>query len=383
MNARGPLSQDAIIRYGVQICALVQYLHSAEAVPILHLDLQPRNLLVCHGQVKLLDFDHSCTLTAANEAGERYGTEGFIAPEQRNGGYLDIRTDIYQIGALLAYLAAGGTQKGGLSASVPGRLGAVIRRCLRREAGQRYGSALELEEALAGLCFNTECPRQLRSPSLTIALVGARRGAGVTHIAIGLAAWLNRNGRPALYVERNRSGDVTAMGERLGVTADSYGILNVLGLPMKPRYGGAVRLDECDYPVVLQDCGTDAAAAAEIRPSAILAVCGGKWWDEPCLSELLERLGAAEREFPAGQEAAEPAILINHMVPGALRRPREWRGSRSLQVPEFPDPFHPDERASSFYESVMSGYLREEERKRRWRIFGRGSAPRGSRGSSA
>ena len=60
---RGPLNQDEAVAYGIQICGLVHYLHSAEDIPILYLDLQPGNLLVCHGQVKLLDFDHSDTLT--------------------------------------------------------------------------------------------------------------------------------------------------------------------------------------------------------------------------------------------------------------------------------------------------------------------------------
>ena len=49
VEERGHLSQEAVIRCGIQICSLVHYLHSAEEVPILYLDLQPRNLLLCHG----------------------------------------------------------------------------------------------------------------------------------------------------------------------------------------------------------------------------------------------------------------------------------------------------------------------------------------------
>ena len=59
IREKGHLNQDTVIRYGIQICDLVQYLHSAEQIPILYLDLQPKNLLVCHEQVKLLDFDHA------------------------------------------------------------------------------------------------------------------------------------------------------------------------------------------------------------------------------------------------------------------------------------------------------------------------------------
>ena len=394
VQARGPLNQDAVIRYGIQICGLVQYLHSAETIPILYLDLQPRNLLVCHGQVKLLDFDHSDTLTAANAAAERYGTEGFAAPEQREGGYLDVRTDVYQIGAVLSYMAAGEARKEGLSTPVPGELGAIIRRCLNHDVRMRYASAEEVGEALGNLHSNTECLRQSRSPSLTIILSAARPGAGVTHIAIGLAVWLNRHGYPALYEEHNRSGDVRAMGERLGIPADSYGIHTIMKLPMKPRYGKAVRLSESRYPFVVKDYGAElleaARAAASNREAGgktvLLAVCGGKWWDGPELAGIMEKL----REMNAAQPAERLArqqdgvlFLFNHAVSGALRGPSLRDRTRFRQAPYFPDPFHPDQKAESFYEAVMADYLKEEGRKGRWDLFTERRIPWRSRGSSA
>ena len=394
VHARGPLNRDAVIRYGIQICGLVQYLHSAETIPILYLDLQPRNLLICHGQVKLLDFDHSDTLTGANEAAERYGTIGFAAPEQREGGYLDVRTDVYQIGAVLSYMAAGEVQREGLSASVPGGLGAIIRRCLSHDAGLRYGSAEEVGEALGGLHSNTECLRQSHLPSLTIALASVRPGAGVTHIAIGLAAWLNRHGHTALYEERNRSGDVRAMGKRLGVPADSYGIHTIMKLPMKPRYGEAVRLKESFYPVIVRDYGDGLAEAAEAsaagredgRRTLLLAVCGGKWWDGPELAGILKKLQDAVSASPAARPNRMTAdgglvLLFNHAVWGALRQPARMGQARILQAPYFPDPFHPDQRAETFYAALMAGYLKEE-RKRRWDLFTGRKIPWWNRGSS-
>ncbi len=386
VSSRGPLNQDTVIRYGIQICGLVQYLHSAETIPILYLDLQPRNLLVCHGQVKLLDFDHSDTLTRANETEERYGTEGFTAPEQRDGGYLDIRTDIYQIGAVLAYMAAGEAQRQGLAAPVPGELGAIIRKCLQRDPDLRFESAAEVGEALGGLLSNTECFSQSQSPSLTIALAGTRPGAGVTHIAVGLAVWLNRHGYPALYEEWNRSGDVRAMGERLGIPADTYGIHTIMKLPMKPRYGGAVRLEGSTYPYVVKDYGTElprAAADADAgreagRRTVLLAVCGGKWWDEGSLSGIQELLLPVCR----GISADDLLLLFNHVVPGAVRQPAWQRKVRFCQAPYFPDPFHLDGEAEAFYMALTAGFLREEEQKGRRHLFSGRKTSRGNRGLS-
>ena len=41
-----------------------------------------------------------------------YGTKGFAAPEQYEGGTLDERTDIYAIGALLYYMGTGHAPEG-------------------------------------------------------------------------------------------------------------------------------------------------------------------------------------------------------------------------------------------------------------------------------
>ncbi len=391
VQSRGPLNQDAVIRYGIQICGLVQYLHSAETIPILYLDLQPRNLLVCHGQVKLLDFDRSDTLMEANEVEERYGTEGFVAPEQRNGGYLDVRTDVYQIGAILAYMSVGAPQAEGSGMTLPGELGSIIRRCRQADPDRRYASADEVAEALGGLRYGANGQRLIQIPSLTIALASARAGAGTTHIAIGLACWLNRQGYPALYEEKNRSGDVRAMGERLGISADSYGIYTIRKLPMMPRYGDAVQLAAHAYPTVVSDYGTEITEAAGAVSAAreaggkavLLIVCGGKWWDGSSietLSALLSDAGIGAEEGGRGGLI----LLYNRVAAGALSPPASLRRCRSFKVPYFADPFRPEGEAGSFCGAVLAGHMRDgEEVKGQWHAFIRKITSWGSRGSSA
>ncbi len=128
----GHLNQDTVIRYGIQICDLVHYLHSAETIPILYLDLQPRNLLVCHEQVKLLDFDHAGSWTEVNFSQERYGTPGYCAPEQQEDKELGVYTDIYQIGALFHYLLTGHTKEKNNPEQLSKELGYIIYKCLRQ-----------------------------------------------------------------------------------------------------------------------------------------------------------------------------------------------------------------------------------------------------------
>ena len=57
ISETGHFSKAMTIRYGIQICHLVNILHSARPTPILYLDLQPKNLIICHDTVKLIDFD--------------------------------------------------------------------------------------------------------------------------------------------------------------------------------------------------------------------------------------------------------------------------------------------------------------------------------------
>ncbi len=357
VNKRGPLNQETAIQYGIQICDLIHYLHSAEEIPILYLDLQPRNLIVCHGQVKLLDFDHSDTETGSNEASSRYGTPGYIAPEQRHRGQLGVYTDIYQIGAVMRYLLTGRSEQ---EVPVPdefGRLSAVIRKCLRQHGEERYASALELREELQRLCSNTECISQSQSPPLIIALAGTRHGVGVTHLAVGLSVFLNQSGYLTLYEEANHSNDVRTMAINLDICPDSYGIYTIFGLPMRPLYGQAVSLKACRYPVIVRDYGTDISAlektAGEI--SSVWLVKEGKWWAKQT---------QIEEDF---------CILYNFMLPGALKR-KEGGGAagRSYRAPMFENPFRPGEEASSFYGELVSKQLnlcQQQKRGRLWNCF--------------
>ena len=80
IERRGGLARAKALSYGIELCRIISYLHSIEPNPILYLDLQPRNILICQGALKLIDFDQAVTARSAKTMRERYGTEGFAAP---------------------------------------------------------------------------------------------------------------------------------------------------------------------------------------------------------------------------------------------------------------------------------------------------------------
>ena len=144
VKSQGYLPQRLVIHYGIQLTDIMNYLHLAGTTPLLYLDLQPRNLLVCHGSVKLIDFDHAAFTDEANAAADRYGTVGCAAPEQyEKNGKLDERTDLYAIGVILHYLYTGAfpaVPYEPVPAMKP-ELAAIIRTCLEEKRGRRFSSA--------------------------------------------------------------------------------------------------------------------------------------------------------------------------------------------------------------------------------------------------
>ncbi len=381
VKQRGHLNQDTVIRYGIQICDLVHYLHSAEKIPILYLDLQPRNLLLCHEQVKLLDFDHADTLDGANASRERYGTPGYCAPEQRVEGALGIYTDVYQIGALLRFLLTGRSQEEA-GQEILGGLGRILNRCTHYNGCERYQSVSDLRQELEHLKTKAGVFKQNQSPSLIYVFAGSRPGAGATHLAIGLCTYLNQIGYHALYEEWNKSNDVRTMAGYLGKEPDSYGIYRIFGIPMKPFYGEAVRLKPCGYSLVVRDfgAGQDTPEQREFCPTTVFLVQGGKWWQQ---ADQGRRVRQWQQWLWENQQPEESSrfhekpgnikLLYNHVVPGSLKK---WDGADSmlhcLRVPEFSDPFQLGEKEVSFYKSLLADSLAQPERKRKkglWDIF--------------
>lgn len=338
IQKKGHLNRESVIRYGIQICDLVDYLHSAEEVPILYLDLQPRNLMLCHEQVKLLDFEHAGTCTEANQRKERYGTPGFCAPEQRRDGELGVHTDVYQIGAILAYFL-NGSEEQETAELLEDDLGKIIRRCLRSDGRDRYPSVAELRQALCAVHTKTGTWDN-QSASLILAFAGTRAGIGVTHLALGASAYLNQQGYPCLYEEHNCSGDVRSILQCLGKEADSYGIGRTFGVPMKPWYGKAVRLPQPQYQVVVRDYGCDWKAAGEAARECpymvLILVAGGKWWHQKSV-----------------EAEGRKVVVFNQAIPGAVR---QWRFSEPnpekqvlLRAPYFANPFRMTESAAQFF----------------------------------
>lgn len=128
VEKRGPLPwREAVER----ILEIVAGLEAARARGILHRDVKPSNCFLDeHGRVKVGDFGLSIPTEGGDDhtkTGTYVGTPAFSSPEQVRGAPLDVRSDLFSLGATLYYL---------LSARVPfgeGSLGQVLARVLAED----------------------------------------------------------------------------------------------------------------------------------------------------------------------------------------------------------------------------------------------------------
>lgn len=87
----------------IQLADGLGYMHSQDVV---HLDMKPQNVIVTpEGQAKIIDF--GLCMPKGNYNRRVQGTPDFMAPEQIHMGWVDERTDVYNLGATMFYLITG------------------------------------------------------------------------------------------------------------------------------------------------------------------------------------------------------------------------------------------------------------------------------------
>lgn len=110
VKKRGPLPVTEAVDHVLQVMA---GLEAASQAGVLHRDIKPTNCFISSdGTVKVGDFGLSISTLARGESlvtatGSVMGTPGLASPEQLRGEELDVRADIYSVGATLYYLITG------------------------------------------------------------------------------------------------------------------------------------------------------------------------------------------------------------------------------------------------------------------------------------
>ena len=111
IDSRGPISVARAVHFVCQAASGLQ--HACDAT-LVHRDIKPANLLLDRlGIIKILDLglarfsQNDEHLTKMLDSKTVLGTADYLAPEQARDSDVDIRADIYSLGALFHYLLIG------------------------------------------------------------------------------------------------------------------------------------------------------------------------------------------------------------------------------------------------------------------------------------
>jgi len=188
VEENGPLPEPALWPL---LAGLVEALQAIHACGVVHRDLKPANVLLATDGPRVIDFGiaRAADGTSLTAAGVVFGTPGFMSPEQAEGRGAGPGSDVFALGCVVAYAAAGmGPFGTGTAAAilyrvvhadpvldgVPPRLRAVIAACLVKDPAARP-SLRALSGMIAGGIDTTGPSAVAFWPSSVARLIGAHQ----------------------------------------------------------------------------------------------------------------------------------------------------------------------------------------------------------------
>ncbi len=164
--AEGPLGAADVAAVGAALSEGLVAVHEAGVV---HRDLKPSNILLSPKGPRIIDFGIAWATGASTltHVGTAVGSPGFLAPEQVRGAAVTPATDVFSLGATLAYASMGDSPFGHGSSEVmlyrvvheepqlhgvPDALAPLVRACLAKDPEERPSTlqlSLRLKEIAA------------------------------------------------------------------------------------------------------------------------------------------------------------------------------------------------------------------------------------------
>jgi tetratricopeptide (TPR) repeat protein/predicted Ser/Thr protein kinase len=239
-DSKGPMSEEQTIRWMIQVCEALSYIHS-RVPPIILRDLKPGNIMIGpDNEVQLIDFGIARRFDPNKRTNtENLGTISYASPEHlgsltmpgqkrsaQNPGKLvqtDARSDIYSLGATMYHVLTN-YEPDPIQTPAPGSMLAknprlrtvqmagktvcpveqVVIKAMQQSPAQRFQNAEAMRVALQQCLPGSAAPATIQipapSPNATI-MVAATNGAGLICPRCGFqnrpgAKFCKRDGQP-------------------------------------------------------------------------------------------------------------------------------------------------------------------------------------------
>ncbi|WP_380558131.1 protein kinase domain-containing protein [Streptacidiphilus alkalitolerans] len=200
VREHGPLPADSVRALAAGLAEALVAIHRAG---VIHRDLKPSNVLLASDGPRVIDFGISRAVEATEltRTGVIVGSPGFMSPEQIEGHQVTPATDVFSLGAVLAFAASGAGPFGEGSApsllyrvvhseprldAVPEELRGLVGSCLAKDPVSRPGPDALLDRLEAEEGEEPHAPTEMWLPAgLTgmIARVEAERPSALNAAA--------------------------------------------------------------------------------------------------------------------------------------------------------------------------------------------------------
>lgn len=195
VRTEGPLDARRALDYAAQVCDILAFLHGRPQ-PVLHRDVKPHNLILreSDGRVVLVDFGLARPADANRSNTGSLGTLGY-APFEQMQGNAERRSDLYAVGATLAYLLTGKGPRPlktpSLEGQVPAPVAFIVNMACQNTPNLRYASAEKMAAAIRRAAAELDRPQESSPESKAPVASSSKSGcSGVILLAIGLSLWV-------------------------------------------------------------------------------------------------------------------------------------------------------------------------------------------------
>jgi serine/threonine protein kinase len=161
-----PIREDQVIVWAIEVCDVLEYLHTHKPEPIIFRDIKPQNLMINQqNHVVIVDFGIA-KIFKSGQKGTMIGTEGYSPPEQYRGE-ATFQTDIYALGATMHHLLTRRDPRleapfsfadrpiRAINPNVSNELDAIITKALCYKPEDRFQTVDEMKMALVALAQKT------------------------------------------------------------------------------------------------------------------------------------------------------------------------------------------------------------------------------------